>query len=154
MILTFSWDRLMIDPLPGPRSADDFTGLIELSPGLFEVLPGSTPKPPAGSSLPRLAGELDSRILLLDPSRGAVGNGGADSGCLNRPDSSTAVCVGVSGAGGNDSAQFGTKWSATARRASQSQRSSRGPQLRPTYIARVPASRCCVPGAFIRSAWV
>jgi hypothetical protein len=26
-VMTYSWDRLMIDPLPGPRVAKDFTGL-------------------------------------------------------------------------------------------------------------------------------
>jgi hypothetical protein len=27
VVMTYSWDRLMIDPVPGPRSAGDFTGL-------------------------------------------------------------------------------------------------------------------------------
>ena len=73
VILTFSWERLMIDPLPGPRSAADFDGLSELSAGLFELTSRSAARPPAGSSLPRLAAELSSRIFLLDPSRGAIG---------------------------------------------------------------------------------
>ena len=71
--MSYAWDRLMIDPLPGPRNAADFTGLRELRPGVYEVLPQSRPRPPAGSSLPRLADELDVRLLLLDPTHGAVG---------------------------------------------------------------------------------
>jgi hypothetical protein len=70
--MTYSWDRLMIDPLPGPRTADDFTGLRELAPNVLEVLPSTRPIPPAGSSLPRLAAELPTRLLLLDPAGGAV----------------------------------------------------------------------------------
>ncbi len=34
VILTFSWDRLLIDPVPGPRGADDFTGLEQLTPSV------------------------------------------------------------------------------------------------------------------------
>lgn len=72
VVLTYSWDRLMIDPLPGPRTAGDFTGLRELAPDIHEVLPSTRPISPAGSSLPRLAAELPARILLLDPAGGAV----------------------------------------------------------------------------------
>jgi hypothetical protein len=72
-VMTYSWDRLMIDPLPGPRAAEDFTGLRQLAPNVREVLPSTEPIRPAGSSLPRLAAHLPSRILLLDPTGGAVG---------------------------------------------------------------------------------
>jgi hypothetical protein len=71
--MTYSWDRLLIDPLPGPRSARDFQGLAEVAPGVHEVLSTTRPIGGAGSSLPRLAAELPARLLLLDPSRGAVG---------------------------------------------------------------------------------
>jgi hypothetical protein len=72
VVLTYSWDRLMIDPLPGPRTASDFTGLRQLAPDVREVLPSTKPTGPAGSSLPRLAAELPARILLLDPAGGAI----------------------------------------------------------------------------------
>ncbi|MGH3929915.1 MAG: DUF1152 domain-containing protein, partial [Pseudonocardiaceae bacterium] len=72
VVLTYSWDRLMIDPLPGPRAADDFTGLRQLAPHVLEVLPTTKPISPAGSALPRLAADLRIRVLLLDPTRGAV----------------------------------------------------------------------------------
>jgi hypothetical protein len=73
IVLTYSWDRLIIDPLPGPRVASDFTGLRQLHPRVFEVMPDSAAVPPAGSSLPRLAGGLPARLLLLVPSGGATG---------------------------------------------------------------------------------
>ena len=74
VIMTYAWDRLLIDPLPGPRSLADFVGLRRLDDDLWEVRPDSRTVPPAGSSLPRLAGHLrDSHLLLLDPSAGAVG---------------------------------------------------------------------------------
>lgn len=73
IVMTYSWDRLMIDPLPGPRIAADFTGLRQLAPNVLEVVATTTPIGGAGSSLPRLAAELPARVLLLDPSGGAVG---------------------------------------------------------------------------------
>jgi hypothetical protein len=72
-VMTYSWDRLMVDPLPGPRTAADFEGLAEREPHVIEVLPTTRPTPPAGSSLPRLAAELPARLFLLDPAHGAVG---------------------------------------------------------------------------------
>jgi hypothetical protein len=73
VVMSYSWDRFMIDPLPGPRSAENFTGLRQLAPNILEVLPSTEPISPAGSSLPRLAAELPARILLLDPTEGAIG---------------------------------------------------------------------------------
>lgn len=73
VVMTYSWDRLMVDPLPGPRIAADFTGLRPLAPHVLEVVAATTPIGGAGSSLPRLAAELPARLLLLDPSGGAVG---------------------------------------------------------------------------------
>lgn len=63
----------MIDPLPGPRSSADFTGLRYLAPGVLEVVPSTTAVSPAGSSLPRLSADLPARLVLLDPADGAVG---------------------------------------------------------------------------------
>lgn len=71
VVMTFSWDRLMIDPLPGPRRVDDFTGLHRPAPHVVEIVGTTAPVPPAGSSLPRLAAELPARLVLLDPSGGA-----------------------------------------------------------------------------------
>ncbi|MQA11110.1 MAG: DUF1152 domain-containing protein [Pseudonocardiaceae bacterium] len=72
-IATYAWDRLLIDPLPGPRSIDDFDGLTMHTATVAEITPDTAPRAPAGSTLPRLAGEIDARLFLLDPYTGAVG---------------------------------------------------------------------------------
>lgn len=73
VVMTYSWDRLMVDPLPGPRSAAEFAGLRPVGAGAFEVVSDTRAIPPASSSLPRLAAELPARLVLLDPTDGAVG---------------------------------------------------------------------------------
>lgn len=72
-VATFAWDRLLIDPLPGPRSLDDFDGLTWHAPTVAEITPATTPRAPSGSTLPRLADEIHARLFLLDPHLGAVG---------------------------------------------------------------------------------
>ncbi|MGV9546939.1 DUF1152 domain-containing protein [Streptomyces ardesiacus] len=73
VILTYAWDRLLIDPLPGPRRPSDFTGLERLTPTVWSVSAQTRPIEPAGSTLPRLAAELPATFALLDPHQGAVG---------------------------------------------------------------------------------
>ncbi|MER6918376.1 DUF1152 domain-containing protein [Streptomyces spiralis] len=73
VILTYAWDRLLIDPLPGPRRAADFTGLERLTPAVWAVPAQARPIAPAGSTLPRLAAELPHTFALLDPYQGAEG---------------------------------------------------------------------------------
>jgi hypothetical protein len=72
-IATYSWDRLLIDPLPGPRDASSFTGLERVGEHNYRLTPDTTVRAPAGSTLPRLAGELDADLYLLDPRHGAEG---------------------------------------------------------------------------------
>ncbi len=74
-IATFSWDRLLIDPLPGPRTTDDFTGLKPLGDGAHIVAADTRPLPPAGSTLPRLAAALQIPLIFLDPKAGCEGLG-------------------------------------------------------------------------------
>ncbi|MGS0685533.1 DUF1152 domain-containing protein [Nakamurella sp. GG22] len=76
VIATLSWDRLIVDPLPGPRSIGDFTGLATID-GLFNVVtPRTRPIPPAGSTLPALArsltGPLNATLVLLDATGGVI----------------------------------------------------------------------------------
>ncbi|KUN79131.1 hypothetical protein AQJ64_29035 [Streptomyces griseoruber] len=73
VILTYAWDRLLIDPLPGPRGTDDFTGLEPLTPIVWKVPAEARPIAPAGSTLPRLAAELPHTFALIDPRHGAEG---------------------------------------------------------------------------------
>jgi hypothetical protein len=72
-IATFAWDRLMVDPIPGPRSVSDFEGLRRLDACNYAITGQTRPLPPAGSTLPRLAAEVNATFVLLDPARGAVG---------------------------------------------------------------------------------
>jgi hypothetical protein len=74
-VATFSWDRLLVDPIPGPRGQEWFTGLRPVGGRNFQVTPGSTVRAPAGSLLPRLAAELSASLYLLDASEGAAGLG-------------------------------------------------------------------------------
>lgn len=73
VILTYAWDRLLIDPVPGPRGPDNFTGLEQLTPAVWTVPAAARPIAPAGSTLPRLAAELPHTFALIDPNHGAEG---------------------------------------------------------------------------------
>lgn len=73
VILTYAWDRLLVDPVPGPRGVHDFTGLEQLTPSVWAVLAEARPIAPAGSTLPRLAAELPHTFGLIDPHQGAEG---------------------------------------------------------------------------------
>ena len=68
--MTYSWDRLLIDPKPGPRSLSTSAGLHDSPPNVWEVTPTTSPVPPAGSTLPRLADELPARAAPPRPARG------------------------------------------------------------------------------------
>jgi hypothetical protein len=72
-IASYSWDRLLIDPLPGPRDPSSFAGLERVGGLNFRITADTVPIPPAGSTLPRLAAELDADLYLLDPRGGAEG---------------------------------------------------------------------------------
>lgn len=73
VILTYAWDRLLVDPVPGPRGPDNFTGLERLTPAVWAVPADARPIAPAGSTLPRLAAELPHTFALIDPHHGAEG---------------------------------------------------------------------------------
>jgi len=73
VIATYAWERLIIDPIPGPRTTAEFDGLRPVGRSNYAVVPTTVPRPPAGSTLPRLAAELDDELVLLDPADGATG---------------------------------------------------------------------------------
>ena len=72
-IMSYSWDRLLTDPTPGPRSFADFTGLIEHSTLVREITESAQLRMGGRSTLPGLVPHLACPLLLLDPSAGAVG---------------------------------------------------------------------------------
>jgi hypothetical protein len=73
VIATWAWDRLMVDPLPGPRGLHNFDGLDEPAEHVHLVTGKTEPVPPAGSTLPALAEQLAADLVLLDPSLGCRG---------------------------------------------------------------------------------
>lgn len=73
LVSTCAWERLRIDPVPGPRARADFTGLAEVGGEPCEVVPTSETIPPGRSVLPRLAETSGARIFLHDLEGGAVG---------------------------------------------------------------------------------
>ncbi|WP_165036716.1 DUF1152 domain-containing protein [Candidatus Protofrankia californiensis] len=73
LVLTYAWERLRIDPLPGPRGPDGFTALVPVGRFNWQITPKTDTVPPGRSTLPRLAGQTDARLHLIDPSGGAGG---------------------------------------------------------------------------------
>lgn len=73
LVLTYAWDRLLIDPVPGPRGSASFTGLRPITRSVQAVPADAKPIAPAGSTLPRLAAELPQTLALIDPHHGAEG---------------------------------------------------------------------------------
>lgn len=76
LISTCAWERLRIDPVPGPRPVAGFSGLGDVDGHAVEVLETSDTTPPDRSVLPRLAKETDARIFLHDFESGAQGLAG------------------------------------------------------------------------------
>jgi hypothetical protein len=72
-IATYSWDRLLIDPIPGPRDPSGFTRLEAVGDSNYRVTAHTTVRGPGDSTLPRLAAELDADLYLIDPRHGARG---------------------------------------------------------------------------------
>ncbi|GGZ14352.1 hypothetical protein GCM10010387_03070 [Streptomyces inusitatus] len=73
VVLTYAWDRLVVDPVAGPRGAGGFRGLGVVTPHVYEVGAGSEVVGAGGSVLPRLAGEVGQMLVLMDPGQGVLG---------------------------------------------------------------------------------
>lgn len=72
-VASYSWDRFVLDPAPGPRRAEDFDGLTQHAAGCWEVTQASRLCSGAKSTLTIGATLTEGRWFLLDPHRGAVG---------------------------------------------------------------------------------
>lgn len=72
-VASYSWDRFVLDPAPGPRRAEDFDGLTQHVAGCWEVTGQSQLRSGAKSTLTMGAALTEGRWFLLDPHRGAVG---------------------------------------------------------------------------------
>lgn len=73
LVSTCAWERLCIDPVPGPRSRGDFVGLRAVEGVRAEISPASDTLPAGRSMLPRLAGDIDARLFVHDFTGGAIG---------------------------------------------------------------------------------
>ncbi|MER5809541.1 DUF1152 domain-containing protein [Streptomyces sp. NPDC002033] len=84
LIATYAWERPEVDPTSSPLGARDFDGLVYegrgaggggggRAGGFAAFTPATRARPPAGSTMPALAGDLPARLLLLDPARGLSG---------------------------------------------------------------------------------
>ncbi|MBL7496328.1 DUF1152 domain-containing protein [Frankia sp. CNm7] len=96
-ILTYAWERLRVDPLPGPRRAGDFNGLRPFGDLNARIVSSTAVSPPSRSTLPRLAGSIDTPLLLLDPSQGAVGIHDQLSEIIKREDVDKVSLIDVGG---------------------------------------------------------
>ncbi|WP_406475862.1 DUF1152 domain-containing protein [Streptomyces platensis] len=73
VVFSYAWDRLLVDPVPGPRGPANFRGLRPLTRSVRTVPADAAAIAPAGSTLPRLAAELPQTFALIDPHHGAEG---------------------------------------------------------------------------------
>jgi hypothetical protein len=72
VVVSYSWDRRILDPLPGPRSAADFEDTRHLTPLNLEVTARSRLRSGGLSTLGLLAKTTKARFVLLDPHGGAT----------------------------------------------------------------------------------
>jgi hypothetical protein len=70
-VAAFAWERKMFDPHPGPRTRDDFEGLVREGDDTWRITP-RTRLTGGRSFLPRLAAESAADFYLLDPRGGGV----------------------------------------------------------------------------------
>jgi hypothetical protein len=73
IVASYSWDRRILDPMPGPRLPNDFEGARRLTPCNVEITAESRLYSGGSSTLSLLAGTTPARFVLLDPSSGALG---------------------------------------------------------------------------------
>jgi hypothetical protein len=73
IVASYSWDRRLLDPLPGPRSATDFEDARPLTPRNVEITANSRLRFGGRSTLSLLAETTAARFVLLDPYSGAAG---------------------------------------------------------------------------------
>jgi hypothetical protein len=97
VIATYAWDRLAVDPRPGPRAARDFVRLQRIGRHLRAIGPASRVRAPSDSTLPRLAGHLDDTLILLDPTAGARGLAEQLEEMVELAGPETAIVVDVGG---------------------------------------------------------
>lgn len=97
LVTTCAWERLRIDPVPGPRSRGDFVGLRSVAGVRAEFTPSSDTLPAGRSVLPRLAGDINARLFLHDFADGVVGLAEQLRSLAQAVDAQTLTVVDVGG---------------------------------------------------------
>jgi hypothetical protein len=72
IVVSYSWDRRILDPLPGPRSSRDFEEVGHLTSQNVEITAKSRLRYGGLSTLGLLARTTTARFALLDPHGGAI----------------------------------------------------------------------------------
>ena len=72
LVVSYSWDRRILDPLPGPRFAADFEEARQLTPRNLEITAKARLRSGGLSTLGLLAKTTTARFVLLDPRGGAT----------------------------------------------------------------------------------
>jgi hypothetical protein len=92
-----SWERSAVDPHPGPRSADEIRHGRSL--GEAALLAGPRTSTPEGIPFceAQMAGHLETEVVLVDPSGGALGAAGGIAAAVEELGCDLLVCVDVGG---------------------------------------------------------
>lgn len=97
LIATCAWERLRIDPDPGPRALTGFSLLGDLDGRQVEVRPDTHTQPPGRSTLPRLVQDTGARVFVVELERGAVGVAQQLTHILRALNANRALVVDVGG---------------------------------------------------------
>jgi hypothetical protein len=92
-----AWERLPIDPHPGPRPLEEIRGARPLGTGAVLASPGTTTPEGVPFSESRMAEHLGAETVLIDVSGGAAGAASGLASALDRFDCDLLVCVDVGG---------------------------------------------------------
>ncbi|WP_069166087.1 DUF1152 domain-containing protein [Nocardia altamirensis] len=71
-LASYSWDRFIVDPTPGPRGYRDFDGLTLHHELVAEVTASARLRGPGWSTLPSLVPYLTHPLLLMDAAGGTI----------------------------------------------------------------------------------
>ena len=92
-----AWERLPIDPHPGPRPASEIEGGRELGGGAFLASPQTSTPDGVAFSESRMAAHLGVDTVLIDVSGGAAGVAEGIAAALRELECDLLVCLDVGG---------------------------------------------------------
>jgi hypothetical protein len=92
-----AWERLPIDPHPGPRSASEIEGGRPLGGGAVLATPETSTPEGVAFSESRMAAHLGTETVLIDVSGGVVGAAAGIAAAVRELDCDLLVCLDVGG---------------------------------------------------------